>query len=144
MNMHRIQGLLGILGRESLHPHLLRIAFRPNSIHGQLYSHRKALGEGTFFGENDRCRNLVGPERIDLAGRSLEDNVDPRGLQTHGTSRILNLQGDLFQQLLGRFFRNDPISMIAHFIKHEDLSEDDISRLERLLENKVADEKDRR
>ena len=42
---------------------------------------------------------------------------------------------------LGRFFRGDPISMIAHFIEHEDLSEEDIGRLEQLLQTKSSPKK---
>ncbi len=47
--------------------------------------------------------------------------------------QCLHEEGSSF---LSRFFRGDPVSMIAHFIEHEDLSEDEMCALRQLLETK--------
>ena len=44
---------------------------------------------------------------------------------------------------LSRFFRGDPVSMIAHFIEHEDLSEDEMCKLGQLLETKSSPAKEK-
>ena len=55
--------------------------------------------------------------------------------------QCLHEEGSSF---LSRFFRGDPVSMIAHFIEHEDLSEDEASELARLLEGKSSPAKRKR
>ena len=45
---------------------------------------------------------------------------------------------------LSRFFRGDPVSMIAHFIEHEDLSEDERSKLAQLLKDRSSPAKKKR
>ena len=37
---------------------------------------------------------------------------------------------------LSRFFKGNPVSMMAHFIEREELSDDDIKRLQKLLKSK--------
>ena len=39
------------------------------------------------------------------------------------------------KSFLDRFFHGNPISLIAHFLEEEQLSEDDVKRLHKLLEN---------
>ena len=42
---------------------------------------------------------------------------------------------------LGQFFQGDPVSLFAHFIEHEDLSDADIDKLERMLQAKSSPKK---
>ena len=42
---------------------------------------------------------------------------------------------------LDRFFRGNPVSMMSHFLENEGLSEEEIQRLQQLLEAKVPTDK---
>jgi BlaI family transcriptional regulator, penicillinase repressor len=45
------------------------------------------------------------------------------------------------RSFLDRFFQGNPASMISHFIEHEGLSEEDVSKLQHLLDSKIPTDK---